>query len=140
MSGSAHQQNKPIHSQYTLHGEILEYVDCARYPGVSILKDLTWNTHIKEILTKANRTLGFIKRIVRTKTNIKELAYTTFVRSKLECIPPPNGALTLTKHRRNCNGSKEGCTVGLKSSIFPVGQCYCDDEQSGVALPRISSL
>ena len=89
MSGSAHQQNKPIYSQYTLHGEILAYVDCARYPGVGILKDLTWNTHIKEILTKANRTLGFVKRKVRTKKkSIKELAYKTFVRSKLECMPP----------------------------------------------------
>ena len=60
--------NEPIHSQYTLHGQILEAVDCARYLGVSISKDLTWNTHIiKEILIKANRTLGFVKRNVRTK-------------------------------------------------------------------------
>ena len=46
-----------IHSQYTLHGEILESVDSARYLGVSISKDLTWNTHINEIVTKANQTL-----------------------------------------------------------------------------------
>ena len=39
---------QPIHLQYTLHGEILESVDEARYIGVSISKDLTWNTHIKE--------------------------------------------------------------------------------------------
>ena len=73
--------NQPIHSQYTLHGEILESVDCARYLGVSISKYMTWNTHIKEILTKANRTLGFVKRIVRTKNeSVKELANKTFVR------------------------------------------------------------
>lgn len=76
---------RPIHSQYTLHGETLESVDCARYLGVSISKDLTWNTHIKEILTKANRTLGFVKRNVKTKNqSVKELAYKTFVRPKLE--------------------------------------------------------
>ena len=70
--------NQPIQSQHTLHGEILESVDCARYLGVSISKDLTWNTHIKEILTKANRTLGFVKRNVRTKNkSVKELAYKT---------------------------------------------------------------
>ena len=51
-----------IHSQYTLHGEILESVDSARYLGVSISKDLTWNTHINKIVTKANQTLGFVKR------------------------------------------------------------------------------
>ena len=68
-----------------LQGEILESVDCVRYLGISISKDLTWNTHIKEILTKANRTLGFVKRNVRTKNKLfKELANKTFVRPKLE--------------------------------------------------------
>ena len=47
--------------------------------------DLTWNTHIKKILTKANRTLGFVKREFRTKNkSVKELAHKTFVRPKLE--------------------------------------------------------
>ena len=65
---------EPILSQYTLHGEILESVDCARYFGVSISKDLTWKTHIKEILSKANCTLGFVKRNVKTKNqSVKEL-------------------------------------------------------------------
>ena len=36
-------------------------VDNARYLGVSFSKDLTWNTHINEIVTKANQTLGFVK-------------------------------------------------------------------------------
>ena len=35
-----------IHSQYTLLGEILESVGCVRYLGVSITKDLCWNTLI----------------------------------------------------------------------------------------------
>ena len=53
---------QPIHSKYTLHGEILESVESARYLGVSISKDLTWNSHIKESVSKANQILGFIKR------------------------------------------------------------------------------
>ena len=74
-----------IHSQYTLHGEILESVDSARYLGVSISKDLTWNTHINEIVIKANQTLGFVKTNVKTKNqSVKELAYKTFVRPKVE--------------------------------------------------------
>ena len=56
-----------IHSQYTLHGGILESVDSARYLGVSISKDLTWNAHINDIVTKVNQTLGFVKRNVKTK-------------------------------------------------------------------------
>ena len=42
---------------------VMESVDCARYLGLSISKDLTWNIHIKEILTKTNRTLGFVKEM-----------------------------------------------------------------------------
>ena len=62
---------QPIHSQYTLYGEILESVDSTRYLGVSISEDLTWNSHIKEIAGKANQTLGFIKRNVKIKRNIQ---------------------------------------------------------------------
>ena len=38
------------------HGEILESVDCVRYLGVSITKDLSLNSHINQITSKANRT------------------------------------------------------------------------------------
>ena len=71
---------QPIHSQYTLHGEILV---CGLCPllGVSISKGLSWNTHTSQITSKANRTLGFVKRNVRTKNQSeKELAYKTLVR------------------------------------------------------------
>ena len=49
---------QPIHPQYTIHGEILESVDSARYLGVSVAEDLTCNSHIKAIDSKANQTLG----------------------------------------------------------------------------------
>ena len=63
----------------------MESVDSARYLGVSISKDLTWNTHINEIVTKVNQILGFVKRNVKTKNqSVKELAYETFVRPKVE--------------------------------------------------------
>ena len=77
---------QPIHSQYTLHGEILESV-CARYLVVSISKDLSWNTHIRQITSKSNRTLGFVKRNVRTENqHVKELAYKTLVRPQVEYV------------------------------------------------------
>ena len=55
---------QPIYSQYTLHDEILESADCARYLGVSFSKDPGWNTHISQITSKANQTFGFVKRNV----------------------------------------------------------------------------
>ena len=49
---------------------------------------MTLNTHINEIFTKANQTLGFVKRNVKTKNqSVKELAYKTFVRPKVEYAP-----------------------------------------------------
>ena len=72
-------------SQYTLHGQVLESVDSAKYLGVNISQDLSWNHHINEITGKANRTLGFIKKNVKTKNEqVKELAYKTLVRPQVE--------------------------------------------------------
>ena len=51
--------------------------------GITITKDLTWNNHLKVIVPKANRKMGFIKRncfaLLNTKTFI--LLYTSLVRS-----------------------------------------------------------
>ena len=53
---------KPVMSGYFMHNQKLESVDAAKYLGVSISKDLSWNTHISNITTSANRTLGFVKK------------------------------------------------------------------------------
>ena len=51
----------PAQHIYMLHGQVhvLEAIDHAKYLGVDISKDLSWNTHINKISTNANRTLGF---------------------------------------------------------------------------------
>ena len=47
--------------------------------------DLTWNHHINNITNKANASLRFIKRNVKTNSiKTKELAYKTYVRPKVE--------------------------------------------------------
>ena len=45
----------------TLEGTVLENVDHIKYLDVAITFDLRWNTHISNICTKANRTLGFLR-------------------------------------------------------------------------------
>ena len=52
----------PAQHIYMLHGQVLE----AMYLSVDISKDLSWNTH--RFSTNANRTLGFLKRKSRLKT------------------------------------------------------------------------
>ena len=48
-------------SRYFMHNQELESVDTAKYLGVNISRDLSWNTHINNITASANRILEFVK-------------------------------------------------------------------------------
>ena len=41
---------------------VLDNVENIKYLGITITNDLKWNTHVSNICTKANRTLGFLRR------------------------------------------------------------------------------
>ena len=74
-----------IQASYTLEGAVLENVYNIKYLGVTITNDLKWNTHISNICTKANRTLGFLRRTLFSwPQNVKEAAYKSMVRPILE--------------------------------------------------------
>ena len=76
---------RPIPSVYHLHGQVLEVVDHAKYLGVDISASLKWNEHIDNICKKATRSLGFVKRNIRTHhPKVREAAYKTLVRPQLE--------------------------------------------------------
>ena len=70
-----------IQASYTLEGTVLENVDNIKYLGVTITNDLKWNTHISNICTKANITLGFL---FSCPQNVKEATYKGMVRPILE--------------------------------------------------------
>ena len=75
----------PITKFYTLGGQILDQVNQAPYLGVLISEELEWAQHINSITSKANSTLGFIRRnLKQCPKDLKELAYMSLVRSKLE--------------------------------------------------------
>ena len=75
----------PKISNYQLHEHTLATVTSAKYLGVTITKDLSWDTHINNICQKANKTLGFLRRNLKiSSTRVKESAYKTFVRPILE--------------------------------------------------------
>ena len=78
-------KRKPIVKEYVLHGHTLESLKSAKYLGCTISSDLKWNEHIKNICTKANKTIGFLKRNLNiNNTTIKETAYKSLVRPTLE--------------------------------------------------------
>jgi hypothetical protein len=75
----------PITKLYTLGGQILDQVDQAKYLGVLLSDELNWSPHINSMTTSANSTLGFIRRnLKQCPKELKELAYISLVRSKLE--------------------------------------------------------
>ena len=75
----------PLKTEYILHGQELESVTSARYLGVDISNNMSWNAHVTRVATNVKRSLGFIKRNVKTKSpKLREMAYQTLVRLQLE--------------------------------------------------------
>ena len=76
---------KKVHASYTLEGTNLENVESIKYLGVTITSDLRWNTHVSNVCTKANRTLGFLRRnLYSCPQEVKEAAYKGLVRPVLD--------------------------------------------------------
>ena len=90
---------KKIHASYALEGTDLENVESIKYLGVRTTSDLRWNTYVSNVCTKANRTLGFLRRNLHScPKEAKEAAYKGLVRPVLDCgssvwEPPPPGVV-----------------------------------------------
>ena len=65
----------PVMSNYFMHYQKLKSVDAVKYLGVSISKDLSWNTHISSITTCANKTLGFVNQTTNGPVNVHLLSW-----------------------------------------------------------------
>ena len=82
---SVSRKKKPVTFDYHLHGNVLEHVQSAKYLGCTITSDLDWHEHISNICSKANNTLGFLRRnLYISSVKIKEQAYKSLVRPSLE--------------------------------------------------------
>ena len=80
---------KEIASDYQLKGVTLGQVTNSPYLGVSISENLEWGDHISKIASKANSTLGFLRRNLKgCPSKLKEIAYFSMVRSLLEYSCP----------------------------------------------------
>ena len=75
----------PIPSQYLLHGQVLESVAGSKHLGVEISSNLSFNNHIQNITISASRSLGFLRRNIRTQNPaLREMAYKTLVHPLVE--------------------------------------------------------
>ena len=73
---------KKVHASCTLEGTDLENVERIKFLGVTITSDLRWNTHVNNVCTKANRTLGFLRSNLYSCP--QEVAYKGLVRPVLD--------------------------------------------------------
>ncbi len=68
-------------------GHVLSKVDNIQYLGFTIASNLRWENHMSGLTVKANRTLGFLCRNLRTcPQQLHQLAYYRLVRSRLEYL------------------------------------------------------
>jgi hypothetical protein len=85
ISLSVTRSQTPFHTSYILKGHTLESVTTAKYLGITISKDMNWDTHIDNITSKANKIIGFLRRNLPIQnTETETLAYKSMVRSNLE--------------------------------------------------------
>ena len=72
-----------------MKGEILETVSQHPYLGVELSDNLKFNDHIDNITKKSSSTLGFLKMNLKyCPPKVKERAYASLVRPKLEYVSP----------------------------------------------------
>jgi hypothetical protein len=78
-----------IKATYTMNHQVLETVASNPYLGVELDSKLNWDTHINIVSSKSNRILGFLRRnLWHCPRQVKERAYLTLVRPKLEYCSP----------------------------------------------------
>ena len=76
----------PTRREHHLSGSPLATVSEIKDLGITVTNTLHWSQHIKLISSKANRTLGFIRRVCRdiNDPDTKKLLYCSVVRPQLE--------------------------------------------------------
>ena len=78
-------KKRPLCSDYTIHNPKLKIKTEAKYLGVTVSSYLSWSRHADNVVKKANPTMGFLKRNIRSAPQAaKDTAYKTFVRPIVE--------------------------------------------------------
>jgi hypothetical protein len=101
----------PFKYNYILKGHTLESADTAKYLGITISSNMTWNAHINNITSKAQKLLGLFRRNLQiNKEQTKSMAYKSLVRSNLgycSTIWSPH----TKKQKRNRKGSTQSSQI-----------------------------
>jgi len=74
-----HRKQNPIIHNYTMGSEELSSVSSQAYLGVELHEQLHWKHHIEAVVSKASRTLGFLRRNLGNCKQTYKLTYHWFV-------------------------------------------------------------
>ena len=86
---ATHAKKKQLLYEYKLGGEALLPTNSTAYLGVELSSDLKWNTHVRKTASKANQTLGVLRRNFKNcPREIKNMAYKSILRPKMEYAAP----------------------------------------------------
>ena len=106
---SVTRSHSPFKFNYNLKGHVLESVQTAKYLGITISNNMSWDTHINNITSKANKILGFLRRNLQVQLEeTKSLAYKSMVRSNLEYC-----SSVWSPHTKKLKTELETCKEGL---------------------------
>ena len=62
-----------------VHGKELELVDSAKLQGITITSDLSWNTHVNDVIKNAAKRLCFLVPLKRAKVPCNDGYFTSLV-------------------------------------------------------------
>ena len=75
----------PLTRMHSLCNHVLSEADTAKYLGINLSSELCWSPHVSSVVSKANSTLGFLRRNLRKcPSKLKKTAYLSLVRSTME--------------------------------------------------------
>jgi hypothetical protein len=104
-------KRKPIAKNYTTHGKTLELAKNAKYLGLNISHNLSWNHHIGTVTKKANTINAFLsKNISLCPSKVKTQCYTTLVRPIMAYACIRWDPVTQKNIKRIGNGAKKSST------------------------------
>ena len=87
-------KRNPLTNKYYIHDTELLTVKDAKYLGVTVSSDLSWNKHVDKTVKKATTSLNFLKRNLQgCPTGVKDQCYKSLVRPILEyssCVWDPH--------------------------------------------------
>ena len=92
----------PLLFDYLLNGDKLDRIDEIADLGVTLGTKLNWNSHVSNLVNKASRMMGLIKRTVgySAPVGVKKQLFVSLVRSNLEYCIPVWGGLSKENSRK----------------------------------------